>query len=46
MDTDKFAQAKAGALKIATTDKRIKLPIWAWVVAALALVAAGAWWLG
>lgn len=38
MDTEKLAEAK----KIATTDKRIKLPIWAWVAVGAVLVIAGA----
>lgn len=46
MDHDKISEAKAAAARIATTDKRIKLPIWAWVAAGLVLVVMGAAWFG
>lgn len=46
MNTKKLAEAKAEAARIATTDKRIKLPIWAWAAIAVALLAVGAWVFG
>lgn len=46
MNKEKLSEAKAAAARIATTDKRIKLPIWAWVAAGLVLVAVGAWVFG
>lgn len=46
MNRDKIEDVKDAALEKAAQPLRIKLPLWAWGLAALALVVIGAVWLG